>query len=120
MGFGGPYAVLWGADTTAPAARINLVRGQSIASAERRGVRLRLTMSEPGTSSLTLTLGGRPPARKTVAFTAAGTQAVTLELSHAARVKLRRRSKVRMTLRAVVADSAHNAATVTRSFALRR
>jgi hypothetical protein len=51
-----PHAVLWFGDTTRPAAQLERVRGQKLAGVRRRGLRLRLTMSEPGSTEITLRL----------------------------------------------------------------
>ena len=58
------------------------MRGEKLADVRSRGLRVQLTMSEPGSTELTLRLGSAKTklATKTVTVTAAGASVVTFKL----------------------------------------
>jgi hypothetical protein len=127
-------------DTAAPEAALAL-RPQRLRDALRRGVRVRVRMSEAGRACVTLTmspstarrLGIRPTRseRARVAlgsgcqtFTGPATRTVTIKLSARARRALarlaRRRRSLTTTARTTGTDTAGNTATTSRSLLLRR
>lgn len=131
VGTYGQRAALWPPDTTPPSERLRLVHGERIESLMRRGLRLKLTLSEPATSELTLKTRGSnfagtlTIAHKTVTFDTAGTQTITLKLNHAAsthkaRAKLRRLTRIKLAVRTTSTDLVRNTSTTTSRLTLRR
>ena len=116
------HAVLWFGDTTRPTARIKPVRGEKLADVRSRGLRVQLTMSEPGSTELTLRLGSAKTklATKTVTVTAAGASVVTFKLSHRVRVALRKVKKATFTVRSATRDLAGNSRIATAKLTIKR
>ncbi|WP_084284886.1 hypothetical protein [Solirubrobacter soli] len=111
-------AVLWGADTTPPTAKLTALPGEKLKDVRTRGLRLQLTVSEPGSTELTLTRGKTQLATKTL--NAAGTTAVTFKLDRKLRVGLRDVSKATFTVRTATRDRAGNSTVTTTKVTIKR
>jgi hypothetical protein len=115
-------------DTTKPTVTITLVNGQKTGTVLKKGLKLKVKMSEAGTVALKLTtkLGKtRTLSSKSVSYTGAGTKQVTLTvkkgaLSPAMRTRMLSLSKVKLTLRASAKDTAGNTRAVTKTISLKR
>lgn len=109
------------ADTTPPRASLVLPARADRARAvlRRRGLRARLRTSEPGSATVILRRGSRTLGTRTVTLASAGEHSLIIRPTPTGRAALRRGRFARLTLRAVVRDTARNATTVTRSFAAR-
>jgi probable HAF family extracellular repeat protein len=114
------HAVLWGGDTTAPTAQLRVLRGQKLSGVRSRGLRLQLTLSEPGSTEIVLTRGKRQLATKTVTVTTAVATAVTFKLDREVRLGLRRLSKATFTVRTSARDLAGNSGVTTTRFTIKR
>ncbi|HEY6887385.1 MAG TPA: hypothetical protein VI300_06380 [Solirubrobacter sp.] len=124
---GSSHAVLWFGDTTQPSAQLRPVRGQKLTGLLREGLQLELTLSEPGTGDITVSLGSSKGtiAHKTVSFTGPGTTAVTLKVDNtrrtrAARARLRKVSKATLNVRTAARDLAGNSDVITTKVTLKR
>jgi probable HAF family extracellular repeat protein len=120
------HALLWFGDTTRPSAQLRPVRGQNLTGVLRRGLRVELTLSEPATGEITVSLGSSKGtiAHKTVSFAGAGTTTVTLQLDHtartrAARARLRKVSKATLKVRSAARDLAGNSDVTTTKLILK-
>jgi probable HAF family extracellular repeat protein len=113
-------AVMWFGDTTQPTAQVQTLRGERLADVRSRGLRLRLTTSEPGGVEITLSRAKRTLATKTVSLPKAATSAVTFKLDHKTRVGLRILSRATFTLRTVARDLAGNSSVTTTKLTLKR
>jgi probable HAF family extracellular repeat protein len=118
----GSHAVLWFGDTTRPAAQLEPVRGEKLADVRSRGLRLRLTMSEPGSSELTLRLGRTKTklATKTVIVTKAGANTVTFKLARKVRLGLREVSQATFIVRTATRDMAGNSSIASAKITIKR
>jgi plastocyanin len=97
-------------DTIPPTTKLKLL-GQSPVSASRSGrLKVRVTVNEAAAEKLTVRLGRKTIAKKTVKFAAAGTKTVTLRLSRSARRTLSSRRTARVSVSATATDSAGNTA----------
>jgi probable HAF family extracellular repeat protein len=124
---GGSHAVLWFGDTTQPSARLRVLRGQRLTSMLRGGLQLELTLSEPGTGDVTVSLGSSKGtiAHKSVSFTGPGSTTVTLKVDgtprvRAARARLRKVSKATLNFRTAARDLAGNSDVITAKVTLKR
>jgi probable HAF family extracellular repeat protein len=113
-------AVMWFGDTTAPTAKIRILHGEKLADVRSRGLRLQLTVTEPGSTEITLTRGKKTLGAKTVNATAAGTSAVTFKLARKVRVALRKPRTATFTLRTAVRDPAGNSTVASTKVTVKR
>jgi len=123
-------------DTTGPAIKLKVPRGQRLRGAIRRGLRVTVTSSESGRLSLSATVNGRT-ARKLRLLPRrskqhsvevgraslrrnAGTRIVTIKLARKAKKALRHQAKVKITVKATARDAAGNIGRASRVILLKR
>jgi probable HAF family extracellular repeat protein len=119
------HAVMWFGDTTPPAARVRLVRGQTISSALRRGIRVQLTLSEPAANDVTLSLSNSGLRLAHRAIDSTGTTTLTLKLERNARTRkalkrLHQVTKTTIKVRTTARDRAGNSSVATTKLVLKR
>ena len=121
-GTSGGHAVLWFGDTTQPVAHLEPVHGEKLADVRSRGLRLQLTMTEPGSTEITLSLARTKTrlAVKSVTVGEAGASAVAFKLDRKVRVGLRKRSKATFILRTATRDQAGNSSLATTKLTIKR
>lgn len=123
-------------DTTAPAIKLRVPRGQRLRGAIRRGLRVTVTSSESGRLSLSATVNGktarkvrllpRRSKRRSVevgrasASSNAGKRIVTIKLTRKAKKALRHQAKVKITVKATARDAAGNIGRASRVILLKR
>jgi plastocyanin len=95
------------ADTTAPVVSAKVTDSKVRAARRRGGVRLSVTLDEPGSVALVLKRGRKTVASATVAFDAAGTKTVTARFTKAGR-RLAKRKRMKLSLSATATDAAGN------------
>ena len=98
------------------------MRGEKLADVRSRGLRLQLTMSEPGSTELTLSLGRTKAklATKTITVTKAGAVAVTFKLDRKVRRRPAQSEQATFTVRTAVRDIAGNSDITTTKITIKR
>ncbi len=113
-------------DTTKPTLKTQPLKGQTVRSIMRNGLRVKLTLNEPGRVVTRLKLGRRPlSALKTFAFARAGSRTATVWLTRKAlgrrsRSALLAPARLHPVLRSTATDAAGNASRWTTSLTLKR
>jgi hypothetical protein len=115
-------------DTTAPVATLTSARGQTLKQVLAKGLRFTLASNEAGTAAVTVSVDAKT-ARKlhtkrvvgsASAAVRAGKLDLTVKLTAKARKALKKASKVRLTVSAVVTDAAGNAGRYSTTVTLKR
>jgi hypothetical protein len=103
------------ADTTAPELKVKPVKGQTPRRVARKGLKLRVTLSEPATVAGGLAKG--KPVAKTLPE---GASTLKLKLKKQPGKALRRKRKARLALELLATDAAGNATSVGRTVRVKR
>lgn len=111
-----------GHDTTPPRVGVRLAGRALLARVLRLGLRLTLSLDEPGTVTVSVSGTGRSASRAHLAlrFAHAGSRTVTLTVPRSARRALRRAHRGRLTVTAIGRDAAGNSSHQTLDAALHR
>ena len=115
----GPVPVPAAADRTAPVVRLTIAKTR-LAALLRKGLPVRVRCFEACRFNLTLASGSKTVGKASGRMTAAGTKKVVIKLFKQAKKRLKRAKRARLTVRAIVRDTAGNTTRKSAKVTIRR
>jgi hypothetical protein len=106
-------------DTRAPVVGLRVVKSR-LRKALSKGLAVRLTTDEAGSASIVARVGGKVVGSTKRTTVGAGSKRLVVKFTKSARKGLKRKRRVKMTVRATVADAAGNKGTATAKATLKR